>query len=275
MSAVLSQHRPPATDHRRRRWLWSALAAAAAVVVGVTAFLVVRDLAWREPSFPSLAAHPDRSLHGTVAYYADRSGCVRIVAAAGRPDKTVLCLPKGQNPAKAAKLGKEVGPQLVWLPGGRLEVTVFRMTPPAKPGAVPAYHPGWQKIVDVRTGHVTDVPAAALPSTPTLATHPMVSPSGRRITWASADGRVKVMVSAGGRSRTLLSVAGPPETYWLGAAFWAPGWHWIAADDGRILIITTGRHPVTRVLTAASSRIVFEQRFARFAVTGADLLPAR
>ena len=53
---------------------------------------------------------------------------------------------------------------------------MFRMTPPAKPGAVPAFHPGWQKIVDVRTGKVQDVPAAEVPSQPNRQTHPMVRP---------------------------------------------------------------------------------------------------
>ncbi|HEX9030744.1 MAG TPA: hypothetical protein VF834_02785 [Streptosporangiaceae bacterium] len=274
MSATKSELRPSTPRRRRRRAIAGAVAVVIASVLLVAGLLIVRALSWHEPQFAGLAAHPDRSLQGTVAYYADRTGCVRVVAAAGRPGKTVLCIPQKQDVAKAQKLGKEVGPQLVWLPGGRLEVTMFRMTPPAKPGAVPAYHKGWRKIIDVRTGHITNVPAAALPDNPNLTTHPAVSPSGQRITWTSAGGRVEIMLRHGNRSRVLLSVQGPPETYRLGAAFWAPNWQWIAADDGRILIITTGRHPVIRVLTAQSSRIVFEQQFARFAVTGANLLPA-
>ncbi len=266
---------PPATQHRRLRRGVVAGAVVVAVALGMLAagLLILRGPPLHDPQFPSLAAHPDRALNGTVAYFADRTGCVRIVAAAGGPAKTVLCLPKRQDVPKAIKLGKLIGPQLVWLPGGRLEVTMFRMTPPAKPGAVPAFHKGWQKIIDVRTGHVTNVPAAALPDRPNLSTHPMVSPSGQRITWTSASGRVKVTLSRRDQSRVLLSVQGPPETYWLGAAFWAPNWQWIAADDGRILIITTGPHPVTRVLTAESTHVAFEQRYARFAVTGANLLP--
>ena len=178
---------------------------------------------------------------------------------------------------KARKEGKEIGPQLVWLSGGRLQVTMFRMTPPAKAGAVPALHPGWQKIIDVRTGTVEDVPAADVPSQPNRQTHPVVSPSGQRISWTSDNGRVKVMLTGRNGSRTLLSVQGPGEyTYSLGAAFWAPNWQWIAADDGRILIITTGNPPVTRVLTAESSRGALDAELARFAVTGANLLtPAR
>jgi hypothetical protein len=40
----------------------------------------------------------------------------------------------------------------------------------------------------------------------------------------------------------------------------------------RILIITTGRHPVTRVLTSESSQGAFDTNLARFAVTGAGIL---
>lgn len=67
---------------------------------------------------------------------------------------------------KEAKQGKPFGPQLAWLPGGRLQVTMFRMAAPAKPGAVPALHRGWQKITVVRTGKIKDVPAADVPSQP-------------------------------------------------------------------------------------------------------------
>jgi hypothetical protein len=175
---------------------------------------------------------------------------------------------------KAVKEGKEIGPQLVWLPDGRLQVTMFRMTPPPKPGAVPAFHRGWQEIVDVRTGKVQDVPAADVPAQPDRRTHPVVSPAGQRVNWTSDRGKVTVtLTSRNGSSRTLLSVQGPSDyTYGLGAAFWAPNWQWIAADDGRILIITTGSHPVTRVLTEESSRGAFDADLARFAVTGTNLL---
>ena len=273
MSATMSDLRPAAVRRLRRGVIAGATVLAVALAMLVAGFLIFWGPSWHEPRFASLAAHPDTSLQGTVAYYADRTGCVRIVAAAGRPSRTVLCIPQQQDVGKAQKLGKLIGPQLVWLARGRLQVTMFRMTPPAKPGAVPAYHKGWQKIIDVRAGRITNVPAAALPDRPDLTTHPAVSPAGQRITWMSSDGRVKIRLNHGSGSRVLLSVQGPPETYRLGAAFWAPNWNWITADDGRILIITTGRHPVTRVLTAESTRIVFEQRFARFAVTSANLLP--
>lgn len=250
----------------------AAIAAMAALAL-VLGFLIFSSVTRPVPQFASLAEHPDSSLQGTVAYFADQTRCVKIVAAAGGPARTVFCLPE-MDVQQAVKEGKEIGPQLVWLPDGQLQVTMFRMTPPPKPGAAPVFHRGWQKIVDVRTGKVQNVPAAEVPSQPNRQTHPMVSPSGQRISWTSDNGKVTVMLTdRNGSSRTLLSVQGPPDyTYWLGAAFWAPNWQWIAADDGRILIITTGHPPVTRVLTTESSQGAFDPDLARFAVTSANIL---
>ena len=173
----------PATDvtavpPKRRRsrvivGLVITVVAAVVVAIGFVIVSVVIDRSWQRTEFESLAEHPDSSLQGTIAYLADDSQCVRIAAAAGQPAKDVLCL-ESQDVAKATKLGKLIGPQLVWLPDGRLEVTMFRMTDP--PG--PTFRAGWQKIVDVRTGVVEDVPAADVPSVANLGTHPTVSPSG-------------------------------------------------------------------------------------------------
>lgn len=272
MSGLMSDTKPMSHSGRRISVIVGVtivVVVSAALVLGL---LLVRELTRQVPQFPSLAKHPDTSLQGTVAYFADQTRCVKIVAAAGRPVKTVFCLPK-MDVAKAVKEGKEIGPQLVWLPGGRLQVTMFRMTPPAKPGAVPALHRGWQKIVDVRTGKIDDVAWADVPSQPNRHTHPTASPSDQRISWTSDNGRVKITLTGPDGSRTLLSAQGPGEyTYRLGAAFWAPNWQWVAADDGRILIITTGHPPVTRVLTSESSQGAFDADLARFAVTGANLL---
>ena len=75
-------------------------------------------------------------------------------------------------------------------------------------------------------------------------------------------------------TRTLVSAEGPRQ-YRFAAAFWAPGGQWIAADDGRILVVTVGESADVRVLTAESGAIAFggdDGRMSRFAVTGADLL---
>ncbi len=86
---------------------------------------------------------------------------------------------------QAVKKGKEIGPQLVWLPDGLLPVTVFRMTPPAKLEAVLGLHPGWQKITDVPTrGNVEAVPATDGP----LPAEPADPPPEQFATWLAQHG---------------------------------------------------------------------------------------
>ena len=253
-----------AAARRRRVVMTGAVTAAVAALVALGVALVVvvgQGGNWQPPAFPSLAAHPDTSLHGTVAYLSTESGCVRVRSAAGRPAKDVYCLPQPKNSAKA---GKAIGPQLRWLPGGRLEVTMFRMFGP------PPFKPGWQKIVDVRTGTVENVPASDVPAQPRPQDQPKVSPSGERISTTNRAGRAEVVLTDSKGSRTLLSVQAPYDFQF--SAFWAPNWQWVVVSDiDRILVITTGDPSRTRVLAPDVGWNEFG-----YAVTGADLLtPAR
>lgn len=266
----------------RRRWPW-VVGGVAIALVAVTVIPIVFeaiDAARPIPMFPSLVDQPDPTLHGTVAY-TSAGGCVRIISASGSRSKDVYCLPV-EDMSKAPKVGKEVGPQLVWLPDGRLEVTMFHMDPAFKGSgsdkdAGPPITRGWQKIVDVRTGEVTDVPAADAPSKLNLDTRPTASAEGRRLTTTSdgASGKVKVVLTDGSKERTLLSAKGPGTYgYNLGDAFWAPNGAWAAADDTRILVITTDDPSTTRVLVDANERGVRSggAEGATFAVSAEDYL---
>ena len=274
--SVQTPHAPeaPETPWRRSRpltVLLVSLAVAVVLAVVVVAVALFRVATWQRPEFPSLAANPDPALHGTVAYLSDSTNCVRVVAAAGRPSKEVYCLPE-QDVKTAEKLGKEQGPQLVWRGDGRLEITMFRMTDP--PG--PSFNPGWQKVVDVRTGEVEDVPAADVPSEADRSTHPTVNVRGQELELISADGDVELTLVDDGESRTLLAVDSNPEAgYHMPAAFWSPDGTWVAADDGRILVVVPSDPPVVRMLTDDSDQIRFEGELSRFAVTGEDLLAPR
>jgi len=273
MTSRETVERAGSSKRRRRRVIIGVVVGAvAALLLGLVVVPFLVAVTWQKPEFESLAEHPDSSLHGTVAYFADQSACVRIVAAAGRPAKDVLCL-KDQDVSEAMQKGKEIGPQLVWLPDGRLEVTMFRMSDP--PG--PTFRPGWQKVVDVGSGAVQDIPVADSPSETDLTSHPAVAPDGARISLESDNS--EVVLTEGAVSRTLLSVDRPPDhSYGLLSAFWSPTWRWVAADDGRILIITTDDPAVTRVLTDESTSVAFggdDERVARFAVTDLNfLIPA-
>jgi hypothetical protein len=250
---------PTAPDRpQRARWIWITLgvivgAVALFIIVSVAAIAIYHAREGRPiPAFASLADHPDRSLQGTIAFYDSRSRCVRLVAAAGQPSKQVWCLTK-EGPSTWVKVGKPAGPQLVWRKDGRLEVTMFRWTPTADKKRAPELRPGWQKLIDVRTGAVENVPTAQVPSSPNLTTESTTSPSGDRVTFTSdpPTGKANVFVTdASGLKRTLLSVHGPGEyTYQFGPVFWAPNYQWIAAaDDGRILVITTANPALSRVL---------------------------
>jgi hypothetical protein len=245
----------------------------AVIVVGVAAVLVVSDVTRPVPELPSLADDPDPTLQGTVAYFDASSECVRIIAAAGGPSTEVLCLPP-LDPSEAKALGKPIGPQLVWRADGRLEVTMFRMIDPRESG--PGYRAGWQQVVDVRTGEVTDTPAAQVPSSPDLTTRPVLSPAGERISFTSSSdsGRVTISVTdSAGTTRTVFDEQGPGKNaYGLHSAFWSPEFQWVVADDGRILIITLDDPPVARVLADPDSVFGDEPRHASFAVTAEDLL---
>jgi hypothetical protein len=263
-----------AQESRRRRW-----AIGVGLVIGlpvlvvaalVGAFVLGHLLNQRSvPHFPSLVATPDASLHGTVAYVDSDTRCIRVIAASGATSKEVVCLgpTKGGADGKDGKAGKEIGPQLRWLDGARLEVTMFWMT------GKPPFDPAWQKVVDVRTGTVVPTPTADLPKAPDLTSgRAMTSPTGQQVRFTSdgGNGTVKVTLTENGTTRTLLSARGPGEyTYGLTSVFWAPTWTWVAAHDGRILVVTPGPQPVTRVLVEHAEDA---QDLPGYAVTAADLL---
>jgi hypothetical protein len=251
----------------RRRSIWPLIVVPLVIGLAVVGFFLVRDISAHSkpmPEFPSLADAPDPSLHGTVAYFAhDKTGqevgCVRLVAASGAASKDVLCLTGADF---------ETGPQLAFLPDGRLQVTMFRW-PTGQPLTA-----GWQKIVDVRTGAVEDVPADQVPSAPSPA-GPTVTPSGETVVATAEGGRAEIVVTdAAGSPRSLLSADVGPE-YSIRAIF-APNGEWVLAYDGRLLVVTVDNPAVTRVLVEEAGGLGgyagTDVPLALFAATDADLL---
>ena len=242
------------------------------VVVGLVAlgFVVVRalnDWGRSNPEFELLAEHPDTSLRGTVAYYDVNTRCVRIVAAAGVPSGDVVCLTEDEtsNPDHDA-----FGPLLSWLPDGRLSVTMFWW---GEDLAESAAIPGWQKLVEVTSGEVEEVPAAELPRTLPSA-GPVPGPNGEQIEVRSRGGSVEIVLVDSAGSRTLLSTKGNPDYSVKVPPTWSPDGHWIVVEDGpgEILLITVDEPVVTRVLAVDAMSWLGWSGRTHLAVTGVDVL---
>lgn len=257
-------------DLSRERPIWPYVMGALVLALAALAFFVISDVIafGREtPEFPSLADEPDPSLHGTVAYFAvdadpkaqPTGGCVRVIAAAGSPSRDVLCFEGGLD---------DTGPDLVFLPDGRLQVTMFTWPPEQPLVAI------WQKIVDVRTGQIEDTAGSELPEAPS-GLGPTVTPAGDRIAAQTGSNRAElVLTDAAGATRVLWSADVSPE-YSIQPT-WAPNWEWVLAYDGRLLSVGIDDPAIIRVLVADPTGLggfgSTDPWLAIFAVTDADLL---
>jgi hypothetical protein len=258
------------TSSARERLIWPWIAGAIVIAVLVVGFLLVRDLiafGRPAPEFPSLADAPDQSLHGTVAYFAMdeagktqvNSGCVRVVAAAGAPSRDVLCL---------TDEGDDTGPELAFLPDGRLQVTMYSW-PTGQDLVV-----SWRKVVDLRTGETEEVSIVGLQATP-AELGPTVSATGERIATEVRNNQAElVLTGADGASRSLWTAEVSPD-YSI-AAIWAPDGEWVLAYDGRLLVVNPEDPVRIRMLVAQPGVLgspgSTSPRMYVFAVTGADLL---
>lgn len=239
------------------------------IVVLGAGFLIFRGMNVPDPVFPSLVNAPDPSLHGTVAYYDNPSRCVRVIAASGAKSKEVMCMPE-LDPNKAKTDGKPVGWNLTWRPDNRLEITEFLMF---GDGGSPTFKPGWQKVVDVVSGAVEDVPAAQIALLPTPGARTTTSPMGDELSFTSDGGSIAVnLKSASGTQRTLLKAKGNPETYSLNSVSWSPGFNWVAVDDDHLLITTIDDPSTTRTLTPPLQSDYGYDALHWFDITAADLL---
>ncbi len=277
-------------ERGRLRPIWAVVIVVGAVVAGIAGFVLwaaddVEEFhsttAQPVPTFPSMTDTPNPSLQGTVAYFDNGSRCVRIIAASGATSKDVYCL-TGEDLVASAEQGKPAGPQLVWVPDGRLEVTLFRWVPSEDQTSAPPMTAQWQKLIDVTTGEVEEVPDDQLPNAPLETVAATVNERGEevRTDFDALSGRGEVVLVTRSESRTLLTVRGSGEyTYGLEPASWAPDGKWIVTTDtgegGRILVITPTDPAVTSVLVANSGGGAGGGAAGpAFAVTAADLLGA-
>lgn len=262
------QRPPPPIPPRRShgRVVLAVVAVLAALLLAIVVVVVVSLLrAGRAPSFPSLSAQPDRSLQGTVAYVShEGQPCLWVTLASGAASSQLQCFDRDEEGWPS---------ELTWLDDGRLRATALEETPARKVR--------WQRIYDVRTGAVVEVPPSEVVDTPPpgapsklsqklgldTSDSTAVNPAGERITVTSSDGHVEVVLSGPSPERTLLSVDSAGG-YSINGPVWSPDQRWVLLHDsaGRLLLTAVDEPSTTWVLAPHSGQ--------ELAVTGADLLNA-
>jgi hypothetical protein len=233
VNSLIGRHAVPASPFAR-----SVVRRGVAIGAGTTVFLLgyvllVGDLSFSTrtiPTFTSLQLHPDASLKGSVAFNAlpisshgKKLGCVDILPASGGPPRQLFC----------ASQPTAMGAALTWLDGGRLQAT----------NRGPDH---WRKIVDVRSGVITEVRWMKPPATPAKLGS---GPAGEKIDLTTSRGTMHLSLEIGSAKRELLSIAVPPN-YSLSNSAWSPDGKWFVVQDSadRLLTVTTGANPVTRLL---------------------------
>jgi hypothetical protein len=150
---------------------------------------------------------------------------VHLVSLSGSPDRRVACNADGDyTPVE----------NVVWLDDGRLQV--FKDT---------------YTVYDLRTGTSVVISADAAVSMPAPV---ITNADGQTLAATSTGGRVAVTVTDANGTRTLLDKdAG--KLYELGTPQWAADGTSVLVHDSadRILLITTGATPVTRVLATSAA----------------------
>ena len=234
-----------ADPRKRRAFVWSGMAVVASAVVALSVLRVDRP-----PEYPSLAASPDNSIPGTVAYVypvSDEGDCIYTVPAAGGEPKQIVC---------ADREIKRFG----WVSNGRI---LIRWKVAGEPFYVQ---------IDAETGEqISSVPVADVSKTDRRRIDPALnrwSDRKKRADGAVLRGNdydVIVRYPEGGkktilkrrdngsnpyRSTRLRFLDYRPNTYSFLDPRWAPDGEWVLVSDaaGRLLVVAADGDPSARVL---------------------------
>lgn len=228
-STRMTAAEPPKERHVLR-WVVAGIAVLA-VGLGVVVVLAIRSVA--PPAFPSLAASPDASLKGTVAYVRDRPGaewCLTVVSASGAHSKDLLCGTRDGSPESVR-----------WRDDGKIALILNPTSPTA---------PRTGKIVDPATGVTTALPASEIP--PVNKTEPAGSATrgDRTVTVTTRNGRTTLVLSGPSGERTLVSAPGSSNLYNMSTPVWSADGKWVVVYDSgaRLLVVTVDEPSTTRIL---------------------------
>jgi len=150
-----------------------------------------------------------------------------------------------------------VNAELVWLPDGRLQVTV--------PGGGDAGAKGSQRIYDIVSGKVETVPTADIDLETTTWSPRAVNGDGERLTATSKGGHGTVVVTGDSGSRTVFDEKGGSQ-YSVGDE---PSW---SPDDAFILLTDSSARLLVVTPDGGKARVLAEELGNGWAITDRDLL---
>ena len=266
------------TDAVRSSGWFLAIGAAALVVVvfvGSVVFVVAELLAgdhgygkpW--PEFPTLAAEPNPSFRGTVAFIAGPSeprkvesdgqvtmrkdSCAMVVRASGGRAQQVMCWPMPDRELAS----------VAWTGDGRLRITGFEEGQKAKP------IPIWGREIDLSTGEnvtvaIENLATDAFPEPP-----PVTNLNDETLVVRNGRGSATVTVVRSGSQQVLFSVKDQNPGFAIqGTPQWSSDGKWFVMYDGRRLLTTTNdAAPSTKVLAENVSGAIGEWGATTFALT--------
>lgn len=212
-----------------------AAVAAAGVALAVGAFVWAFGVA-PLPDYPSLAARPDPSIPGRVAFLRWWAGppCLYVVPAAGGEPRRVRCADgEGDD---ADWFGGPVG----WTEAGQVVVQAFG---PSGPRAI---------VLDPETGRTLERIRVEEPLfARTLPPDGSVRADGARLLVRSSGGTSTLGIAPrDGRPVEVTRVSGPPG-FGFGEALWSPDGEWILVrDSNRNLLVLPAREGVQPRLLA-------------------------
>ena len=168
-----------------------------------------------------------------------------MIAARGTPSKELECLGKDAMNAK-----------LIWLPDGRLQVTVL--------GGGDAGAAGTQRIYDVVSGKIETVPPANFDLEKTTWSPRTVNEDGERLTATSEGGHGTVVVTGTSGSRTVFDEKGGSQYSIGNTPSWSPDGAFILLTDSsaRLLVVNPN---------GGKAQVLAEELGNGWAVTDRDL----